>query len=88
MKPLPLLTASLLLAAPGVPLHAASVFRDFVQVHGDQLVDGGKPFRFLSFNIPNLHLVEDNVAYDKAILCWETGNELQSPAPWTREIAA
>jgi hypothetical protein len=25
---------------------------------------------------------------DKAILCWETGNELQSPAPWTREIAS
>ncbi len=24
---------------------------------------------------------------DKAILCWETGNELSSPAPWTREIA-
>lgn len=29
------------------------------------------------------------VAYrnDPAILCWETGNELDSPAPWTREIA-
>ena len=26
-------------------------------------------------------------ADDKAILCWETGNELASPAPWTREIA-
>jgi hypothetical protein len=25
---------------------------------------------------------------DKAILCWETGNELASPASWTREIAA
>jgi hypothetical protein len=24
---------------------------------------------------------------DKAILCWETGNELSSPASWTREIA-
>jgi len=26
-------------------------------------------------------------ADDKAILCWETGNELYSPAAWTREIA-
>jgi mannan endo-1,4-beta-mannosidase len=26
-------------------------------------------------------------ANDPAILCWETGNELDSPAPWTREIA-
>ncbi|HXS67284.1 MAG TPA: hypothetical protein VN761_00480 [Candidatus Polarisedimenticolia bacterium] len=24
---------------------------------------------------------------DKSILCWETGNELSSPASWTREIA-
>ena len=27
-------------------------------------------------------------ADDPAILCWETGNELQSPPAWTREIAA
>ena len=27
-------------------------------------------------------------ADDKAVLCWETGNELQSPTAWTREIAA
>jgi len=25
---------------------------------------------------------------DKAVLCWETGNELSSPPDWTREIAA
>jgi mannan endo-1,4-beta-mannosidase len=24
---------------------------------------------------------------DKAVLCWETGNEIQSPVSWTREIA-
>ena len=42
---------------------APSGFREFVQVRGDQLVEGGQPFRFLSFNIPNLHLVEDNVAF-------------------------
>ncbi len=27
-------------------------------------------------------------ADDKAILCWETGNEVESPASWTHEIAA
>jgi len=32
-------------------------------VKGDQLMEGGKPFRFISFNIPNLHLVEDNMAF-------------------------
>ncbi len=45
---------------------SASGLRDFVQVQGDQLTEGGRPFRFISFNIPNLHLVEDNVAFDQA----------------------
>ena len=46
------------------PLHAAgSQFRHLVGVRGDQLVEGARPFRFLSFNIPNLHLVEDNVVF-------------------------
>jgi mannan endo-1,4-beta-mannosidase len=42
---------------------AETVFRDFVKVSGDQLVEGGKPYRFISFNVPNLFLVEDNMAF-------------------------
>jgi hypothetical protein len=42
---------------------ADSVFKDFVKVTGDQLTESGKPYRFVSFNIPNLHLVEDNMAF-------------------------
>jgi hypothetical protein len=42
---------------------AELVFQDFVKVQGDQLMENGRPFRFISFNIPNLHLVEDNVAF-------------------------
>lgn len=45
------------------PSEAASRLRDFVTVRGDQLFEGGRPFRFISFNIPNLHLVEDNVVF-------------------------
>ena len=57
-------TLALGLFALILPLAASpSVFHDFVQVRGDQLMEGGRPFRFLSFNIPNLHLVEDNVAF-------------------------
>jgi len=47
-------------------LHAESQFRDFVRVQGDQLVEGGKPFRFISWNIPNLHLVEDYIPFEPA----------------------
>lgn len=45
-------------------VNAQSVFREFVTVHGDQLLENGRPFRFISFNIPNLHLVEDNTVFD------------------------
>jgi endo-1,4-beta-mannosidase len=33
-------------------------------VKGDQLMEAGRPFRFISFNIPNLHLVEDNMVFE------------------------
>ena len=45
-------------------LHAESQFRDFVRVQGDQLVEEGKPFRFVSWDIPNLHLVEDYIPFE------------------------
>lgn len=43
----------------------AAPLKEFVTVRGDQLFEGRKPFRFVSFNIPNLHLVEDNMVFDK-----------------------
>lgn len=45
---------------------ANSGFKEFITVRGDQLMEGSKPFRFVSFNIPNLHLVEDNMAFAQA----------------------
>lgn len=55
---------SIALLTLATTLHAASQFRDFVRVEGDQLVEQGKPFRFISWNIPNLHLIEDNVPFE------------------------
>jgi hypothetical protein len=49
---------------PGsLPLRAASVLRDFVTARGGQLMEAAKPFRFISFDIPNLQLIEDNVPF-------------------------
>ncbi len=49
---------------PGsLPLPAASLLQDFVTVRGGQLMEGAKPFRFISFDIPNLQLIEDNVPF-------------------------
>ena len=42
---------------------AESAFRDFITARGDQLLDGDKPFRFISFDIPNLQMIEDNVPF-------------------------
>ncbi|HKW28566.1 MAG TPA: cellulase family glycosylhydrolase [Verrucomicrobiae bacterium] len=57
--------ALLLIGSSLIPLHAKSAFRNFITVRGDQLLDGTRPFRFISFNIPNLLIVEDNVPFNR-----------------------
>lgn len=44
-------------------VRAESVLRDFITVRGDQLMDGKQPFRFISWNVPNLHLIEDRLDF-------------------------
>ena len=53
--------------AMAATLPAFAGFRNFVKVKGDQLVEGSKPFRFISFNIPNLHYVEDDMTFDRPL---------------------
>ncbi|MCI0485533.1 MAG: hypothetical protein L0229_02930 [Blastocatellia bacterium] len=36
----------------------------FITRSGDRLMEGDKEYRFISFNIPNLHLVEDNMRFE------------------------
>ncbi|MFZ0829444.1 MAG: cellulase family glycosylhydrolase [Verrucomicrobiia bacterium] len=57
---IPLLSLAALLAflAAG-PARAESTLSEFITVRGDQLMAGDKPFRFISWNVPNLHLIED-----------------------------
>src|SRR5262249_28735089 len=35
----------------------------FIMRSGDKLMEGSQQYRFISFNIPNLQLVEDNLAF-------------------------
>jgi hypothetical protein len=44
-------------------------FAHFVSTHGDTLMDGNRQLRFISFNIPNLHYIEDQ-------------QEFTDPNPW------
>jgi mannan endo-1,4-beta-mannosidase len=55
---------------------ARSELNGFITARGDQLYEGDKPFRFISFNIPNLQLVEDNFAPD-AKTAWAWPNEFE-----------
>ncbi len=62
-----MLFAALLALAMAIPAAAKEpLLRNFVSVRGDRLMEGDRPFRFISFNIPNLHLVEDNVGFAEA----------------------
>jgi hypothetical protein len=40
-----------------------SVFENFITCSGDKMMDGQNKLRFISFNIPNLHYVEDNLPF-------------------------
>lgn len=42
-----------------------SVFKNFITASNGKLWDGAKEFRFISFNIPNLNYVEDELAFDQ-----------------------
>jgi hypothetical protein len=60
---------------PGEPTSCPVVegFDFFITRGGDQLMEGDNLFRFVSFNIPNLHVIEDNG--------WHL------PDPWEQEDA-
>ncbi|MGD0087983.1 MAG: hypothetical protein ABSC24_12745 [Verrucomicrobiota bacterium] len=63
MKRFILCLIMLLMVSPMAPLRAQSLLHNFITVQGDQLMDGKEPFRFISFNIPNLLIVEDNTPF-------------------------
>jgi hypothetical protein len=48
-----------------VVINADAGFEHFVRAEGDKLMDGNKEYRFISFNIPNLHMIEDQMPFDK-----------------------
>ena len=54
----------------------AQAIEHFVTANGNRLVENGKPFRFISFNIPNLFLGEDNLALNAATP-WRWTNEYE-----------
>lgn len=59
-----LLTALLTLMLLATTAAAQNDMKYFITRSGDKLMEGQQEYRFISFNIPNLHVVEDNMAFD------------------------
>lgn len=53
-----------------------SRFSTFITSRGDKLYDGEKEFRFVSFNVPNLHYIEDYLRFD-AVNPWRLPDEFE-----------
>jgi mannan endo-1,4-beta-mannosidase len=45
---------------------SSSRFTNFITADKNKLMDGNKEFRFVSFNIPNLHYIEDYLPFDSS----------------------
>jgi hypothetical protein len=62
-------TAATVLLASCAPAPAPVVQQTsaFVTVRGDRLFEGKEEFRFLSFSVPNLHYIEDDLRFAQAM---------------------
>ncbi|MDH3254088.1 MAG: hypothetical protein OEM62_03775 [Acidobacteriota bacterium] len=72
-----LLLAVALSAASAQATEPADEF-PFITARGDTLYEGDEEFRFISFNIPNLHYVEDDMRFEQALpFRWPTEFEIR-----------
>jgi mannan endo-1,4-beta-mannosidase len=66
---------------------ASDRMNQMIRVEGDKLYEGDREFRFISFNIPNLHLVEDNFAPDaESPFCWPNAFEIEDALESVRQM--
>jgi mannan endo-1,4-beta-mannosidase len=69
-------TALLTLLLLATTAAAQNDMKYFITRSGDKLMEGQQEYRFISFNIPNLHVVEDNMPFD-ATNEWRFPNEFE-----------
>lgn len=66
--------------------HSAEI-EHFITRRGDKLFDGDEEFRFVSFNIPNLHQVEDDLSPNKETAWgWPTEYEITDALESIRQM--
>jgi hypothetical protein len=59
-----------------VPTNTQAALHDFIKARGDQLMEGDKPFRFISWNLPNLQIIEDNLPFTQ-VNPWRLPDEFE-----------
>jgi mannan endo-1,4-beta-mannosidase len=59
-----------------LPLAAPAQFQNFLKARGDKLMDGSAELRFVSYNIPNLHYIEDNHQFSQ-VNPWRIADEFE-----------
>ncbi len=64
-----LASLAILLVVASCQIAGAEELKNFITRRGEQLLDGDKPYRFISLNIPNLFVIEDAF-------------EFTTPSPW------
>ena len=67
---------AVLLVLCGSRYRTAHAFEHFVTRRGDVLMEGQDEYRFISFNIPNLHYVEDHLPFDE-MNSWRLPDEFE-----------
>lgn len=65
MNALALLSVAAIVLHTAFPVRAGAGFRDFITARDGRLLEGSKPFRFISFNIPNLTYTEDDMRFEQ-----------------------
>lgn len=68
--------------AKGLVAAERSPFEYFVTRQGDKLMEGSDEFRFISFNIPNLHYIEDNLPFEPDGVGFDPVQGFALPNPW------
>jgi mannan endo-1,4-beta-mannosidase len=59
----------------------------FIVARGDRLYEGEAEFRFISFNIPNLHYVEDDMRFEQDLpFRWPTEFEIRDALETVRQM--
>ena len=64
MKSVKVIILMILASILSLQAGTGSVFKNFISVQNGKLMDGDRAFHFYSMNIPNLLLIEDNMAFN------------------------